>query len=196
MKLTATQKLLGILVFGAVGFMVLYFSYQPQYASANPSQFCIDSTAAATTTVTYMKPGLATTTLQFNNCGGSPPTDAIDSALAQIIFQASTTAPVLKARVEHSYNGIDWYPENDAMYVATTPVSLASTTVQTTPFHDYSFTLSTTTTDTAGTGAFNRVHVSLNVNTPTPYNRIIISMPTGGGEGSLYLQVVGKKQRR
>lgn len=174
---------------------ILLYSYQPQFAGANPSEFCRDSVSStfASTSVTYITAGRATTTLTFTNCNNK--IYSTDSAVVLGIFQASTTAPQIKTRVEFSPNNIDWYPDNSSFYVPATAINIASTTVQTTPFHENLFVLSTTT-DNGGTGLSNQVYFSLNVPTPTKFTRVIFYMPTGGGEGSLYAEAEGKAQRQ
>lgn len=70
------------------------------------------STADATSTLRYMTPGTATTTLP---CAiGATHRSANDTVRLQIQVTATSTgvvAPTVNARVEYSYDNIDWYPD-------------------------------------------------------------------------------------
>lgn len=180
--------------FAAVAFaLVAGFLAIPHPASANPSTFCYDQTSNSTTTPTAMTPGTATTTLTTTNCAGAT---ALDSAEVEIQYTTTATAPVLKMRIEDSFDGIDWYPDNGISFLPALPsAGQASTTIATTPFREYSFTVSTTT-DNGGSGTSSRVHLSFPIAIRAPYTRLKFYIPTGGGNGSVWAQFVGKRQNK
>lgn len=163
---------------------------------ANPSFFSAKAqTGAATTTIAFMGPGTGTTTLTYdayglngtNQVDPGRNTSKAESFFLGIQYTASGTAPTLRMRQEFSDDGIDWYPDNLS-------ISVATTTNIITPFRDYSFTMSTTT-DNGGSGTASRVHTSLRLTSPTRFTRMIFSVPTGGGTGGLWAQVVPNKER-
>jgi hypothetical protein len=161
--------------------LIVVFALGTKTVSANLAYFLRVESATATSTLSYMTPGTATTTISID--GGA---SALDSALLTFQYTASGTAPVLKARVEYSSDKIDWYPQMTA-------IGQATTTLIATPFLEYSFTLSTTT-DNGGSGTSARVHGSLDIPTPTRYTRVKFYVPASGGNGALYTELTAKKQ--
>ena len=91
------------MVWGAVaaiaGLSVYFISIQ--VVSANPSFFLRSvSSSVGTSTITYMTPGLATTTEVFDT--GASGAGSVDSAVLAIQFTASSTASTLAWRYEYS----------------------------------------------------------------------------------------------
>lgn len=156
-------------------------------AHANPSQFPAPvSTAPATTTLAYMSPGNATTTLQLDSYSGGI-NYATNLATIAIQYTASSTAPTLKFRIEDSPDGVDWYPRSNAL------VSLATTTVLSGNSAEYQFTFATST-DFGGSGTASRLHQSLTTNVPMRYMRVKFYVPAAGGNGGLWATIIPQKE--
>jgi hypothetical protein len=159
-------------------------------AGANPSQFFpTKETASATTTLVYMTPGTATTTLSYDSYQG----DAvkIDQLTLAIQYTASTTAtaPTLKLRLEDSMDNINWYPRASVLN------SLATSTQITGNFGEYLWNVSSSTaTDFGGSGTATRMHTSLVVDAPMRYVRAKFYTPVAGGNGGLWAQMIPFKE--
>jgi hypothetical protein len=155
---------------------------------ANPSLFLqeySDIAGASTSTLAYMTPGTGTTTLTYNNT-----INGLDSASILIQYTATTTgSPVLKMRVEHSQDGVDWYSEAGIL------TSNASTTNLTGSFADYQFNIATSTSVIGPSGSVTRINQLVRINTPLKYNRAVFYVPAGGGNGGLWAQLVAKKEQ-
>ena len=163
--------------------------YEPIIARANPDAFCNDATGSATTTLSYMRPGLGTTTLTASKCGGifSP----IKSLHVQFQFTASTTAPLLDARCEYAkQNSSDWYPLNSNI---TDPV-LSATSTLAGRFTGFRFNLATSSEESIGSGTDARLHRSFTCPALEKNVRVVFTMPRGGGEGSIWAEVNGKSE--
>ena len=161
-------------------------------AKANPLIYQIAKTQPATTTPAFMSPGAATTTLQIV----SDQSYGIDSAYVFLQYTASGTAPVLKYRVEHSQDGIDWYGQTIPTNANATTSQMVGTAA------DFYVAFSTSTAATNGIPGFlnattsnPRLHSSFSIITPTRYTRIIYFVPAGGGNGALWSQIIGKRQQ-
>lgn len=181
-------------VFFGVVFAVALFFGTAIVAMANPSFFMVGSqTATASSTLAYMTPGTATTTLPALDTYAPGTNTKANGAFLAFQYTASGTAPVLNARVEYSNNNQDWYPDGFT-YVPEGP-TYATTTIMTTPAHNYSWTLSTTT-EAIGSGTATRVHQSLALTEiPARYVRVIFTVPQGGGNGGLWAVLVPFKER-
>lgn len=145
-----------------------FFLVGVPYAHAGPIYVAPTvQTATATSTVNYLSPGLATTTLTYDSY--APPTDtktfAANSVGLLLQFAASSTASTLKIAEEFSEDGIDWYQPYGA------PTSLTATTslpTLTTPF-TYSFPFASTTVDGVA-------HTNANTATSTAFIQLISPM--------------------
>lgn len=168
-------------------------------AYANPGYWGgKQQTATASTTLAYLSPGAATTTLTYDtfefdstkNVNKSR-TDAKDATL---LFQytASGTEPRLNVRLEYSNDNIDWYP-------LAVPTTAVATDTPVTRFSEYQFALSTTTAATdgnLGSGTAGRVHQALKIDDiPTRYIRAIFYVPAAGGNGGLYAEFIPRKEQ-
>src|SRR3990167_1045093 len=100
----------------AVAVIVLWGS---QKVGAAISQFFPSDcyTAAATTTLNFMTPGTATTTLACN-MGGEGAKEAV--VVAQV--HASSTATEYLFGIEESMDGIDWYPISAQQIASSSPI--------------------------------------------------------------------------
>lgn len=167
MKLTVNKKILVgvVLLIVAVALVALTVGI----AKAQPSSVTTQATATATTTVTYMTPGTATTTYQFDNpvfsVGKIANMTPIDGGSLYIQLAASSSNATLAWRFQCSNNNIDWYDAE----ASTTPGSLtASTTRIVTPISSC----------------------------VTYHERVVFTMPVSGStgtQGSVYAEVDLKK---
>jgi len=190
--------MLGAIVFGFSG-----------EASANPLQFNAGAkTATATTTLTYMTPGTATsTTLVYDSyeIDGKNQTNQYNTWVpdkAHLLLQvnASSTASVFRVDLEYS-NGTncqttpsacDWY--GDGMFATTTnPVSLNAK-----EYLQWTFASSTiggVPTSTGLTGASvtnNRDNRIIEIPVPLRFVRAVISVT--GANGAVYAEIQPLKQ--
>lgn len=164
---------------------------------ANPLAFATTvQTATATTSPTYLVPGLATSTLVYDSYAVRPTTADKASLAVQAI--GSSTSAVYNVSFEYS-NGApgldcvgaptscDWYKDN-----LMTPVT--STTSQAYSINQpisYSWTFASSTQGGAA-AVDNRSLKMLSIPTPTRYVRAIFSII--GANGSVWGQIVPAKQ--
>lgn len=166
--------------------LIVISFFSARAAHANPSAFApTKETASATTTLVFMAPGAATTTLTYDSLSGD--SVKIDSLTVAFQATASSTGPTLNVRLEDSPNGIDWYPRTVGAGI------LATTTLMTTPFNTLSFVLSTTT-DNGGSGTSSRIHESFTVTAPMRWVRVVFSQPVGTTNLGLWAQMIPVKE--
>ena len=166
------------------------------YVYANPSQFLRSyatdncGVPVATTSVTYLTPGVSTSTPTFDTqCDGGL---SVDSASLLVYFNASSTGSTLVINFEYSDNGTDWFSNSLNDVSTSTPNNLNLNNALTWNF----------SSSTVGKGgqanADGRNYDSkiVNVKTPTRYVRAIIGMPGGSLNGAVWTEFVAKKQSR
>jgi hypothetical protein len=166
-------------------------------AHANPSVFAnATSTAAATTTLSYMTPGTATTTTPVYDAyaqtfaGGSIAKADYAGLLVQLTSSSSVT--VLNATAEYSHDGIDWYRNFvvDPNTIGTTTAPVFSVT---NPF-SFRWQFATSTVGGTGLGTSNRATAALLIPTPFRFTRVVFSLT--GGNGAVWAQLVPIKEVR
>lgn len=172
-------------------------------AKANPSFFIIgQATAAATSTVTFMTAGTATTTLYqpaYNN-GNSM---GINSATLKVQFTGSSTASSLNIAFEYADDSsgtncvttpasCDWY--KDSLFGSGAVVSTTTSAVGIGTTNVYSLPFSSSTLSGAG-GISSRTNRLINVQTPAQYVRAVITMPVGSLNGAVWAQFIPSKER-
>lgn len=172
--------------------LAILFAFTSTEAHANPSVFaraqwgqpCSGFSLVATSTYSNkMTIGTGTTTVTYCASGAN---SAADSAVLNIQLQSSTTAPVIGVRIEHSYDGVDWYAEVPTNTTASTTNS---------SYTENSITFSTSTAAVSGypgSGNANFMLREIPITTPTRFTRAIIFDATG--TVSLYAEIVAKQQ--
>ena len=167
-------------------------------ARANPQFFVKTApTATATSTISYMTGGTATTTLTFDAyLVDQSKTDqnpiALDGLALAIQFHASS-APLttLKWRYQYSQDNKDWYYENADLNIN------ASTTNVVADFHEYSWLQISTSTAYSATGnsTSSLAMKIVDVPTPTRYIRAQFYILPGTTNGGVWAEFIPKKQR-
>lgn len=166
-------------------------------AHANPSYFAAaTSTAAATTSPTYLTAGASTTTTPVYDAYAQTTNGGVtakaDYAGLLLQFTASSTNSVLNANVEYSQDGIDWYRNFvlDPMQTGTTtsPWALLS------PFSLSWKFASSSVGGIAVASTTNRSTAAVLIPTPFRYARVVLSLT--GGNGAVWAQLVPIKETR
>lgn len=178
-----------LIISGAVALaLATFFSV----AHANPSYFQVPvQTATATTTVTYMTTGAATTTLTFdsyyiNSLGTNTKTDSI-TLFTQ--FLASSTASVLGINFEYSQDGVDWYSNNLSFgNTATT-----SSVIYLQPPSSLSWTFASSTTNGVLQATTTPEKKAVTVQLPTRFVRAIYTLT--GTPGAIWAQFIPSRER-
>lgn len=185
MKLTINSKVFtGIIVITAAVVMMMFSFIKNTHA--NPSFFLRSQSASATTTVSYMTPGTATTTSPSFDTGVGAAQGA-DSAVLLTRFVGSTSAAILNITLEYSQDNIDWY--SDRLSAGATTTQAINITQSTT----YSLTAQGNNPGGIGGTASSTLR-SIVVPTPTRYVRAVYSIPVGSTNGSVWGEFVAKRQ--
>lgn len=173
-----------------VGVLAFSFITLIHKADANPFFFERFQSASATSTVVYMQPGTASTTVTaLNNQNAS-----FESAIVNIQVIATTTGvsiPVINARVEGSMDNQDWYP------VALYPSVIATSTALLTPYSSLSLQISTSTSPAGnfgGSGTATQIMSSFTIPVSIRHLRVVFTDPAGGGKYGLWAEIVTKRQ--
>lgn len=152
---------------------------------ANPSQLVRNNPSIATSTLTYMTAGNATTTNTFNtqSDGGA----MADTAAFTVCLTASTTSTVLNTSFEYSYDGMTYFQDN----VASSTGGVASTNV----FTSRSYTWTFASTSMGGVPPINSFGCKVvAIPTPLPYVRAIMSLT--GAAGGVWSDFAAKREQR
>lgn len=195
------MKIMGIVATCLIAAAILSATFLVPKAHANPLTLSGSwRTAAATSTVTYLTPGLATTTLSFDTytyANGNPTPYKVDSGILEGQFTASTTGSGFRARVEFSEDNIDWYPENVNMLGQGNVENATSTSLfGSAAIYQFQMSTSTATTDGfPGTGNASRIHFSMPMRFPARYVRVVFWARAGDGNGALWAGVIPVKQK-
>lgn len=155
----------------AVAVLFLMFGLKT-YAAA--PDFNVTSTAAATTTASFITAGVSTTTLTYDSLF-----TASDKAVLLTQFAASSTSSVLNIGVQYSQNGIDWFDDELLESVNSTSTPVKSIQVANT----YSWTAVGTATSSK----------AIYIPTPARFTRVQYSMT--GANGAVWGAMVAKKQQ-
>lgn len=167
----------------AIGYLVfgIFALWQP--AKANPLGFSCPAYGpggVASTSIAYMTPGTATSTLLYDtycvggtnqpNTGNTNTTNSL-ALLTQLT--ASSTSSVLNMAVEYSQDGVDWY-QDDNIFATTTNTNIQSPNSLTWPY------AVSNVGGVPNTG--NRLGKVVRIYTPTRYVRVVYTI-TGANAG-------------
>lgn len=162
------------------------FFFVPK-AHANPLRpVTAASTADATTTVSYMTPGLATTTTAVFDSFASGANAYPDRAALLTQFTASSTASILGIRLEYSQDNIDWYADN-LNELATTSWSNPIATPS-----SFTWTFASTTPGAGAVTNTNRSNKVIFIEVPTRYIRAVYTIT--GGNGGVWGSILPQRQ--
>lgn len=151
------------------------------HARANTSRY-VQSTACTTsgsyaTTTSYMRPGLATTTVTCNLeylASLSYGSASVDSAVLMVQTLASSSqSTIYNMTYSYSTNGYDWYV--DKYSNATTSFAQVATSTA------------------VGSASLARTAYSLPV--PTRWVKVDIALAIGSNNGGVFAQIAGKAER-
>ena len=204
-KLTAFVLAAFIVVLGA--------SYAPSIVKATPLEFLILNTQAgvsssinltATTSVSYMSAGTATTTYYYDTFNrGNADQYATDKVALAVQFTASSSASVLNWSYEYATgNGVtdctvatstcDWYQDNVNTQLATSTGAYSATLPLS---FSWTFASSSMVTDGVQQGALaNRALKIINLTPPARYVRVVFTMPAASTNGGVWAAFIGQKQ--
>ena len=158
-----------------------------QKVTANPSFFAnYAASSAATTTVSYLKYGVGTSTLSFDAQTGT--SQAMDSATLLTQFAGSSTASVLNISFEYSQDGIDWYKNRLSESTTTAP------NIDLNVPNSYQWTFASTSALAGAAGTIATSTRIINVSTPTRFVRAVYTLTSTSQNGAVWAQFIGKRQ--
>ncbi len=178
-------------------------------ASANPFEFLVEnqgtSSVTATTTITYMTAGLATTTTNVFDSYSNGQTSgyATNNASLEIQFVASSTSSIFGWYYEYAQGGpgancvntpasCDWYADDQQVNTvgSTTPGTYALSSI-----NKFNFTFASSSQGAAAILSTNNLaNRIVSVPVPTRYVRAVFFMPPGSAAGGIWAAFVGQKQ--
>jgi len=202
--MSKTEKLLvgfaALCLLASLGFVTV--------VHANPSFFATGiaiNNSSATTSVAYIGPGKATTTMPVYDAYAQTQAGfsfKADKAGLLLQFSASTTAAVLNAQIEYSQGAdgldcvttpasCDWYRN-----YATDPTQVASTSPLTIIANPYSLTWTFASSTIAGSTTTLPLisRAALMIPTPFRYTRIVFTVT--GASSTVWAQLVPVKEQR
>jgi hypothetical protein len=165
-------------------------------AGASASAF-IDipcSTASATTSLSYMTAGTATTTLTCPIAQGQSYAADAGTLLMQQTASSSATSKI-KGVIEVSQGGSnnsctsgDWYPINSNLIASTTSGLLVA------PDGSFVWSFASSTIGGAASANTNRNQQSLAFNTPLKCVRVYFAVPPAAGNAAIWAQIIGTRE--
>lgn len=169
---------------------------------ANPSFFVRQNngtTTTASTTVTYMTAGTATTTKYFD--AGVAGAQAVDNAVFLTQLTGSSTGAVLNVAFEYAMptsgadciatpTACDWYA--DALFANTNASSTQKYSINNA--NAFALTFASTTQGGAAGRGDGRILRAVTVPTPTRYVRAVMTLPSGSTNGAVWGEFTGKRQ--
>ncbi len=177
------------LAISIVALLAIIFGGTRAYAMASQfiaSTYGVGTTVGtvSTTTVSWLTPGTGTTTVTMS----VPASISTKYDSAFIGFEVTATnTPLnskLEARVEYSWDGIDYY--SDTIASSTGPVTGLMA-------NEYAFNIATST-NYLNNNNIARLHSGFFIQTPTPYTRVVFFSPIGGANLSLHVRAQPIKQ--
>lgn len=184
--------------------------FSAENVKANPSYFAqpvtLGGLGTATTTVSYIRAGSATTTLPYDSYYTNSLANytKADSATLLVTMTASSTGSVLSTRIEYAWDqpGVncvstplqcDWFPQTNLK----TDPTVATTTYANTMTETYWSFASTTVGGATGLvgNATTSMTFSFPIKTPTRYMRVVFSAPVGSTGLGLWATIVPVKEK-
>lgn len=150
-------------------------------------------TATATTTISYLIPGISTTTLTYDSYeqSGTNQTNGgnvtlPDSVAIALRGNSSSTASVINITCEYSEDAIDWY-QNELV----APTSTSIVNITNPIFYSFAFA-SSTVGGVPGTSStvFQKVFEC-----PVPLRYVRAVIGSAGAQSSVWASIIPKKQR-
>lgn len=200
--MSLTQKKILALI-GSLAVIALATLLLVPKVDANPSFFIVgQATATATTTLTFMTPGTATTTV-VQAAANNGNTMGINAATLLVQFTGSSTASSLNVTFEYANTdagvdcsvtptACDWY--KDGLLGATGVVSTTTQAVNLGTVANYTLPFASTTVGGL-IGNATRTTRIINVQTPAQYIRAVFTLPIGSLNGALYAKFLPTKER-
>lgn len=186
------QKYLKFSSLSLIALVIISIAGGALVVKANPTLFPPEQrSAAATTTVTYMAAGVATTTATYDayatygNVNGA-------NEISLLTQQAgSSTSSVLIGDVQYSVDGIDWY--------AAAPPTTASSTVAFGYGAPYQLKMQFASSTISGAAVTNANSATtsriVTIPTPTRYTRVVFSVPAGSAGSALWWSFQPRKEK-
>lgn len=199
--MTLTQKTLGIATIAAAMFVTAFVFLSVQEAEANPSNYVYAPTTA-TTSLTYMTPGTATTTKIFDT-EANVSKNAADNVRLLVQFTASSTSSTLAWRYEYSQDlsckvnptAADWYMGDWTNLGTVASTTQASPSVLTSGPYENKWTFASTTPAAgAVTASVNRGLKIVEVPVYTKCVRVSFYLPIGSTNGAVWADFVARKE--
>lgn len=189
MSKISSKNILILVVGGCIALAGFLFYYTT--VSANPSNFLRLQSASATSSISYLTPGTATTTLTFDSGAGA--SQGADTAVLLEQFVGSSTTAVLNTDIQYSQDGIDWYASGFAGNVetisATSSPSIGIVMQFTFPFASSTINRSVVTNANSATSTR-----AIRIPMPTRYVRAVFTVPAGSTNGAVWAEFVAKRQ--
>lgn len=206
MTLSITKKIfIGLAMLGVIAFFSFFAGFA-QLVKASASFFnreavCTNTSSLSTTSIAWMTPGTATSTV---TCGSF---DKAESALLIVQENASSSNSTFNYYVEESTDNIDWYPVTPGLIVLdsmVTSAATASTTLAAQNVQTIVHKFATTTVGGAATqngtltgynGTQNRFGFTATIPVRAQYVRVYATMASsttgsnGGGNGGVWMQI-------
>ncbi len=164
-------------------------------ALANPLFFpATVQTASATGTPAYMTAGTGTSTLTWDSYVAAGNYTGTLKGTLLIQLAASSTATVLRANVEYSQDGVDWYQTN-ALF-ANTYSTTSTPIIDIGQVNQYSFAFASSTAGLGSVGTTTATSTrALPISVPTRFARFVFTLATGSTPGAVWAQFVPIKER-
>ena len=206
--MSKTKSILSFVSIALVASFAIFILFgKAQQVNANPSYFYRQQLAAATSTLSYMTPGTATTTLYVDTFLGGKSVVGADSMALLIDFTGSSTASTLLVNQEYAAGapGIDctslpaqceWYEGTSPLIVgdAGTTTNPIAVDVSLVPQYSWKFASSTIGGQLTPTSTSTAARL-IPFNSPTRYTRFVFSMKiVGNGNGGVWAEAVVRKQ--
>ena len=186
--------IIGVLILILASAVAFFISTDTRVGNASLSVFAPTDcyTAAATSTLTYMTAGTATSTV---TCWTG--NDAASEAVLAIVVNASTTSSIFNIFVEESMDNQDWFPISLNQSASTT--SQFDLTVRS--IARFTFASSTIGAVAKGTGSNylgvtgtnNRNHYTVDIPVRMKWVRAHAGIEVGADNGAVWMKVIPKQ---